>query len=34
MKEKTLAIILMLSVLGLALYGLFSLVAWFWRGVF
>lgn len=34
MKEKTLAIIVMLSVLGLALFGFFTLVALFWRGVF
>jgi hypothetical protein len=34
MKEKNLAIIVMFAVLGLALFGLFCLVAWFWRGVF
>lgn len=34
MKEKTIAIILTLSVLTLALYGFLSLVAWIWRGVF
>jgi hypothetical protein len=33
-KEKTLAIIVMIFVLGLALSGLFSLVAGFWQGVF
>jgi hypothetical protein len=34
MKEKNLAIIITLSVLALALYGFFNLVAWIWRGVF
>ena len=34
MTEKNLAIILTLSVIGLALYGFFNLVAWIWRGVF
>jgi len=34
MKEKNLAIIVTLSVLALALYGFFNLVAWLWRGVF